>query len=51
LGWFAALLGVVYANIDERPRLAALIPLVWFVALVGATLIAAASIGPAPCPR
>jgi hypothetical protein len=50
LGWVFVLVGMLYAYIAERPRVAALLPLAWFVLLVGAVAIAAAAIGPAPCP-
>ena len=50
VGWLAVLIAVLFANIAERPRLAALLPVVWFVVLVLATLIAAATVGSAPCP-
>ena len=34
----------------RAPRLAAVLPALWFVLLVGGAAIAAAAIGPAPCP-
>ena len=50
LGWLAVFVAVLFAHIAERPRLAALLPVVWFAVLILTTLIAAATIGPAPCP-
>ena len=41
--------GVLFAHISERPRVAALLPLAWFVALVLVALVVAALIGPQPC--
>jgi hypothetical protein len=49
-GWIIVAIAVLFAHIAERPRLAAVIPAVWFVLLVGGAAIAAAAIGPAPCP-
>lgn len=49
-GWLAVFIAVVFAHIAERPRLAVALPLVWFVGLVGTTLVVAATIGPLPCP-
>ena len=49
-GWLAVFVAVLFAHIAERPRLAAVIPLAWFVGLVLTTLIVAATIGPLPCP-
>ena len=50
VGWFAVLLGALFAQIADRERLAAALPVAWFVLLVTAMTIAAAAIGPAPCP-
>jgi hypothetical protein len=50
VGWLAVLIAMLYAHIAERPRVAVLLPLVWFVVLVVGTVIAAAAVGPAPCP-
>jgi hypothetical protein len=50
LGWFAVLVASVYAGIAEARRVAAILPVAWFVLLVGAALIFAASISPATCP-
>ena len=50
LGWLLVGVAVLFAHIAERPRLAAILPLASFVALVGGTAIAAAAIGPALCP-
>ena len=50
IGWVFVFLGVLFAQIAERPRLAAALPIAWFVLLVGAMTIAAAAVGPAPCP-
>lgn len=47
-GWLAVFVAVLFAHIAERPRLAAVIPLAWFVGLVLTTLIVAATI--ARCP-
>ncbi len=49
-GWIVVAIAVLFAHIAERPRLAALIAALWFVLLVGGAAIAAAAIGPAPCP-
>lgn len=49
-GWIVILIGVLYAHIAERPRLAAVLPALWFVLLVGGAAVAAAAIGPSPCP-
>ena len=49
-GWLVVLLGTLFALIAERDRLAAILPIAWFVVLVAAMTIAAASVGPAPCP-
>jgi hypothetical protein len=49
-GWILVAIAVLFAHIAERPRLAALLPALWFVLLVGGAAIAAAAIGPAPCP-
>ncbi|MCI0636357.1 MAG: hypothetical protein L0206_20945 [Actinobacteria bacterium] len=50
LGWILVFLGVLFAYIAERQRLAALLPVTWFVVLAGGATIAAAAIGPSPCP-
>jgi hypothetical protein len=50
IGWFVVLLGTLYATIADRERLAAVLPVAWFVVLVAAMTIAAASVGPALCP-
>ena len=50
LGWVFVLVGTLFAHIAERPRLAVALPAVWFVLLVGVMTIAAAAVGPAPCP-
>jgi len=50
IGWVLVLLGTLYAHIAESPRLAAILPIAWFVLLVSAMTIAAAAVGPAPCP-
>ena len=50
LGWIVVAIAVLFAHIAERPRLAAVIPAVWFGLLVGGALIAAAAIGPSLCP-
>ena len=49
-GWIIVAIAVLFAHIAERPRLAALIPAVWFGLLVVGAAIWAAAIGPAPCP-
>ncbi|HLG09547.1 MAG TPA: hypothetical protein VI409_12840 [Gaiellaceae bacterium] len=48
-GWLLVIVGVLFAHISERPRVAALLPLAWFVALVLVALVVAALIGPQPC--
>lgn len=50
IGWLAVLVGAIYASIAERRRLVVLLPTLWFVSLVSAALVAAAAVGPAPCP-
>jgi hypothetical protein len=50
LGWLAVLAGAIYAEIVGARRLAAVLPVVWFVLLVGAALVTAAAIGPQLCP-
>jgi hypothetical protein len=50
IGWLVVLLGTLFANIAERERLAAVLPVAWFLILFAAMTIAAASVGPAPCP-
>jgi hypothetical protein len=49
-GWLLVLVASVYAEIAERPRVAALLPVLWFVAVVAISLVAAAAIGPELCP-
>jgi len=49
-GWILVGIAVLFAHIAERPRLAAVLPALWFVLLVGGAALAAAAIGPAPCP-
>jgi hypothetical protein len=50
LGWLATFLGMIFANIADRRRLAALLPLLWFSGLVAAALAVAILLGPTPCP-
>lgn len=50
LGWFAVLTGSIFAGIADARRLAAILPVAWFVILVGAALVGAATLGPAACP-
>jgi hypothetical protein len=50
IGWFVVFIGTLFAHIADRERLAAALPIAWFLLLVTAMTIAAASIGPAPCP-
>jgi hypothetical protein len=50
VGWLAVFLGVIFAGIVERPAVGMLLPALWFAVLVSAALVAAAAIGPAPCP-
>jgi hypothetical protein len=50
IGWVGVFLGVLAAQIAERPRLAAALPIAWFALLVAGMTIAAAVVGPAPCP-
>jgi hypothetical protein len=49
LGWLATLGATALANATNRPRLALLIPVVWFALLTGLAAISAAMIGPLPC--
>jgi hypothetical protein len=48
-GWVLVLVAGIYAEIAERPRLAAIVPVVWFAVLVATALVAAAAIGPELC--
>jgi hypothetical protein len=50
VGWFLVLVGIVYAEIADNQRAAALIPVVWFAILVAMSLVSAAAIGPELCP-
>jgi hypothetical protein len=50
LGWIVVAIAVLFAHIAARPRLAALIPALWFGLFVGGALVWAAAIGPSPCP-
>jgi cytochrome bd-type quinol oxidase subunit 2 len=50
LGWLLAGVAALFAIITEQRRLAALLPLAWFVAFVLVALAAAAAIGPQLCP-
>ncbi len=50
LGWLLVGIAVLFAQIGERPRLAVILPLAWFVVLVAGTTLAAVVIGPAACP-
>lgn len=49
-GWLGVFVGVIFAAIAERPRLMLLLPALWFVVLVGASLVAALALGATPCP-
>jgi hypothetical protein len=49
LGWLLVVMAALFANVTGASRAAALLPGAWFVALVGAALLAAAAIGPSPC--
>ena len=49
-GWFLVLVGIVYAEIADNQRAAAVIPVVWFAILVAMSLVSAAAIGPELCP-
>ncbi len=50
VGWFLVLVGIVYAEIADNQRAAAVIPVVWFAILVAMSLVSAAAIGPELCP-
>jgi hypothetical protein len=50
IGWFVVLLATLFAHIADRERLAVALQIAWFLVLFAAMTIAAASIGPAPCP-
>ncbi|HXG76772.1 MAG TPA: hypothetical protein VNJ53_09395 [Gaiellaceae bacterium] len=50
LGWLAVFLGMLYASIAEREDIMLLLPALWFVVLVLSALVAAAAVGPSPCP-
>lgn len=49
VGWIAVLAAMIFAHISERPRVAMALPLAWFAALVLASLVVGAAIGPATC--
>ena len=49
-GWLLVLVGIVYAEITDNERAAAVLPVVWFAILLAISLVAAAAIGPALCP-
>jgi hypothetical protein len=49
VGWLAVLVGMLFAQIREQRELGLLLPLAWFVVIVLASVVAAATIGPAPC--
>ena len=50
LGWLVVVAGVVFASIVGQRAVVVLLPVLWFVALVLAALIAATVVGPVPCP-
>ena len=50
LGWILVAVTVLFAEIGERSRLAAILPAAWFTVLIGGALVMAALVGPAPCP-
>jgi hypothetical protein len=49
-GWVGVAMGALFAQIAESARTALLLPAVWFVVFVGGFLVAAAAMGPRPCP-
>jgi amino acid transporter len=49
-GWFLVLVAIVYAEISDKQRAAAVIPVVWFAILVAISVVSAAAIGPELCP-
>jgi hypothetical protein len=49
-GWLLVLVASIYAEIAEKPRAAAVLPVLWFAVLVAISLVAAAAIGPELCP-
>jgi len=50
LGWLATFAGVIAASIVGRRTVVMLLPALCFVVLALAALVAAAFVGPAPCP-
>ena len=48
-GWLAVFVAAIFANIAEVRWLPIVLPVAWFLALVAASLVVAASIGPQPC--
>jgi hypothetical protein len=50
IGWFGVLVASIFAGIADARRLAAILPVLWFVVLVGAALVVAWTVGPAACP-
>lgn len=49
-GWLAVIVGAIYAQIADSPRLAVLLPVAWFLAFVSGSLIVAAAMGAQLCP-
>ncbi|HEU0337487.1 MAG TPA: hypothetical protein VFR43_13075 [Gaiellaceae bacterium] len=49
-GWLLVFVGVLFAHIGERTRLAAVLPVAWSVLYMGGCVLGAAAAGPAPCP-
>jgi len=50
-GWLGVFLGTTYASIAERRDIVVLLPLLWFLALVLAALVAGVFLGSDTCPR
>lgn len=49
LGWLLVVMVALFVNVTGSSRVAALLPIGWFTALVTSALVAAAAIGPQPC--
>jgi hypothetical protein len=49
VGWVGVVAATIYAHISERPRLATVVPIAWFAALVASSVVSGLAIGPATC--
>ena len=50
LGWLGVVGGAIFAGIVGQRAVVMLLPILWFVVLVLAALVAATVVGPVPCP-